>query len=212
MIGCTIVLYSNERRGGLMATYDDSSFYAKDVIIIEDDGKSTIVLKALTAILNSILLRWYYETTFPTLHVQRNELASLPIPNLVNIEEFSSLADTMLSLNKQLQEKRARFLHRLSENFEGVKITSALQTFDQMDFKAFVGELKKQKIKLSLAEQDEWEDYFNQYRNDCQQLSEQIAGTDREIDLRVYQLYGLTYDEVKTIDPDTTITMSEYAQ
>ena len=198
--------------GGLMATYDDSSFYAKDVIIIEDDGKSTIVLKALTAILNSILLRWYYETTFPTLHVQRNELASLPIPNLVNIEEFSSLADTMLSLNKQLQEKRARFLHRLSENFEGVKITSALQTFDQMDFKAFVGELKKQKIKLSLAEQDEWEDYFNQYRNDCQQLSEQIAGTDREIDLRVYQLYGLTYDEVKTIDPDTTITMSEYAQ
>ena len=72
-----------------------------------------------------------------------------------------------------------------------------MQTFDQMEFKAFVAELKKQKIKLSLAQQDEWEDYFNQYRNDCQQLSEQIAGTDREIDLRVYQLYGLTYDEVK---------------
>ena len=180
-----------------MATYDDSSFYAKDVIIIEDDGKSTIVLKALTAILNSILLRWYYETTFPTLHVQRNELASLPIPNLVNIEEFSSFSDTMLSLHKQLQEKRSRFLRRLSENFEGVKITTALQTFDQLEFKAVVAELKKQKIKLSLAQQDEWEDYFNQYRNDCQQLSEQIAQTDREIDQRVYQLYGLTKEEIR---------------
>ena len=186
--------------GGLMATYDDSSFYAKDVIIIEDDGKSTIVLKALTAILNSILLRWYYETTFPTLHVQRNELASLPIPNLVNIEEFSSFSDTMLSLHKQLQEKRSRFLRRLSENFEGVKITTALQTFDQLEFKAFVAELKKQKIKLSLAQQDEWEDYFNQYHNDCQQLSEQIAGTDREINQRVYQLYGLTEEEIRIVE------------
>ena len=58
----------------------------------------------------------------------------------------------------------------------------------------------------SLAQQDEWEDYFNQYRNDCQQLSEQIAQTDREINQRVYELYGLTEEEVKMVDPDTTIT------
>ena len=182
-----------------MATYDDSSFYAKDVIIIEDDGKSTIVLKALTAILNSILLRWYYETTFPTLHVQRNELASLPIPNLVNIEEFSSFSDTMLSLHKQLQEKRSRFLRRLSENFEGVKITTALQTFDQLEFKAFVAELKKQKIKLSLAEQDNWEDYFNEYAEACREISIKINTTDDEINRRVGQLYGLTDEEMKRI-------------
>ena len=175
--------------------------------------------KALLAILNSKIV-WIFLTSICVvrnggyIEVKPQYFEQIPIPPIEN--EFgnalSALADTMLSLNKQLLEKRARFLHRLSENFEGVKITSALQTFDQMDFKAFVGELKKQKIKLSLAEQDEWEDYFNQYRNDCQQLSEQITGTDREIDLRVYQLYGLTYDEVKTIDPDTTITMSEYAQ
>ena len=51
-----------------------------------------------------------------------------------------------------------------------------------------------------LTQQDEWEDYFNQYRNDCQQLAEQIAQTDREIDLRVYQLYGLTDDEIKIVE------------
>ena len=121
-------------------------------------------------------------------------------------QPFIALADTMLSLHEQLQEKRSRFLRRLSENFEGVKISTALQTFDQLDFKAFVAELKKQKINLSLAQQDEWEDYFNQYRNDCQQLSEQIAQTDREINQRVYELYGLTEEEVKMVDPDATIT------
>ena len=93
-----------------------------------------------------------------------------------------------------------------------MKITTALQTFDQLEFKAFVAELKKQKIKLSLAQQDEWEDYFNQYRNDCQQLSEQIAQTDSEIDQRVYSLYGLTYDEVLSIDSQTKIKREDYEQ
>ena len=102
--------------------------------------------------------------------------------------------------NIQLQAKRSRFLRRLSENIEGVKITTALQTFDQLDFKAFVAELKKQKIKLSLTQQDEWEDYFNQYAQACRDLSAKIAATDKEIDLRVYHLYGLTEEEIRIVE------------
>ena len=101
----------------------------------------------------------------------------------------------MLSLNQQLQEKRRRFLRRLNENMEGIKITTALQTFDKMDFAGFMAELKKQKIKLSLVQQDEWEEYFNQYREVCQELSAQINATDNEIDQRVFDLYGLTPEE-----------------
>lgn len=33
---------------------------------------------------------------------------------------------------------------------------------------------------------------------------------ERAIDLMVYKLYGLTYDEVKVVDPETTITEEEY--
>lgn len=173
--------------------------------------------KALLAILNSKIV-WIFLTSICVvrnggyIEVKPQYFEQIPIPPIKN--EFgnalSAIADTMLSLHKQLQEKRSRFLRRLSENFEGVKITTALQTFDQLEFKAFVAELKKQKIKLSLAQQDEWEDYFSQYCNDCQQLSEQIAQTDREIDQRVYQLYGLTYDEVKTVDPEISFTQAEY--
>ena len=35
---------------------------------------------------------------------------------------------------------------------------------------------------------------------------------ERAIDLMVYKLYGLTYDEVKIVDPETTITEEEYAK
>ena len=105
----------------------------------------------------------------------------------------------MLSLHQQLQEKRSRFLRRLNDNFEGVKVTTALQTFDQLDFKSFVAELKKQKIKLSLVQQDEWEEYFNQYKAACNEISTQITTTDNEIDQRVFDLYGLTPEEQQIV-------------
>ena len=101
----------------------------------------------------------------------------------------------MLSLHAQLQEKRSRFLRRLSENLQDVKITSAFEAFDKMTFPAFAAELKKQKIHLSLAQQDEWEDYFTSRKKECQELNAQIAATDAEIDNRVFDLYGLTEDE-----------------
>ena len=198
---------------------DTESYYTLDTVHNGTIIDKRFNLKYVMCLVNSTLHRYLYESSVNEsgkVFAQVKIIYIDPLPIKVVDETiqqpFITLADTMLSLNKQLQEKRSRFLRRLSENFEGVKITTAMQTFDQMEFKAFVAELKKQKIKLSLAQQDEWEDYFNQYRNDCQQLSEQIAQTDREIDLRVYQLYGLTYDEVKTVDPETTITMAEYAQ
>ena len=113
---------------------------------------------------------------------------------------FISLADQMLSLNTELQQKRQRFLRRLQDNIGVQKVTAALEHFDELDFKAFVAELKKQKISLSLSQQDEWEDYFNQYKADCNALSAQITATDKEIDCVVYELYGLSEDEIKVVE------------
>ena len=158
--------------------------------------------KALLAVLNSRIV-WLFLTSICVvrnggyIEVKPQYFEQIPIPSLDNEmgRVLSGLTDTMLSFNSSLQEKRNRFLRRLSENFEGIKITTALQTFDQLDFKGFTAELKKQKIKLTLVQQDEWEDYFNQYRQTCQELTSQIVATDNEIDLRVFDLYGLTQEE-----------------
>ena len=98
----------------------------------------------------------------------------------------------------------------MSNNFEGIKITEELSAFDQLKFPDFLKELKKHKITLKLLEQDEWEDYFNNYRSVCNQLSEQIAETEKEIDFRVYKLYGLTYDEVLIVDADFSVSREEF--
>ena len=120
----------------------------------------------------------------------------------INIEyqqSYVTLADAMLSLHQQLQEKRSRFLRRLTDNFEGVKITTALQQFDQLDFKGLMAELKKQKIHIPVKEQDEWEDFFNERVAECRELSAKIKATDEEIDRRVFDLYGLTEDERRIV-------------
>ena len=55
-------------------------------------------------------------------------------------------------------------------------------------------------IKLSLVQQDELEEYFNIYKNEINQLQNEINTTDEEIDQMVYELYGLTDDEIKIVE------------
>ena len=106
----------------------------------------------------------------------------------------------MLSLNKQLQEKKNKFINRIKSNLEIEKITKKLDAFYNFDFKTFLAELKKQKIKLSLKLQDEWEDYFDSYKKEINELQFQINKTDNEIDQMVYELYGLTVEEIEIVE------------
>jgi len=99
-----------------------------------------------------------------------------------------------------LNQKKNRFLKRLTGNFEIDKFSKKLQSFYEYDFKTFLSELKKKKIKLSLSQQDEWEDYFNDYKSQLTELQNQINQTDTEIDQMVYQLYGLTDEEIKIVE------------
>ena len=179
--------------------YDEQGFYSNNSIwFIPTQSKS------LLAILNS-KMGWWLITKFCSQIQNGYQLiwkyfGQIPIPAVNNDSLLSSLADTMLTLNADLQQKRSRFLRRLHENFEGVKITGALETFDTLQFADFLKELKKLKIKLTLQQQDEWEDYFGQYKSGCNSLSEQIAETDKKIDRMVYELYGLTEEEIKVVE------------
>lgn len=186
--------------------YDNNQYFndGGDIraIVISNENYS---IKYLLALLNSKLLDWYYGFIGKTKGAAREyfnkPLAEIPIPIIEKSyqQPFIALADTMLSLNSQLQEKRSRLLRRLSDNFEGLKITTVLQQFDQMDFKGLMAELKKQKITIPLKQQDEWEDFFHERVAECQELSAQIKATDEEIDSKVFDLYGLNEDERRIV-------------
>lgn len=60
--------------------------------------------------------------------------------------------------------------------------------------------MAKEKIKLSLSEEAEWEDYFIQESGKALELKTKIDSTDKEIDRMVYQLYELTEEEVEMVE------------
>ena len=166
-----------------------------------------IDLLYILSLLNSKLLNFIYQTVSQEkgrlfAEVKKINLAKLPIKTILPEAQqpFMELADKMLKLNADLQGLRSKFLRRLQDNFEGIKITGALEKFDTFDFTAFVKELLKQKIKLSLKAQDEWEEYFNAYRTDCTALTTEITATDHTIDQMVYALYGLTEEEIMIVE------------
>lgn len=158
----------------------------------------------LVAIMNSSLVRYELNTNRRSnIHIYPDDWKSIPIPPCPDQQPFIELADRMLSLNAELQRLRARFVRRLQENFGLETVSAALQEFDMLKYADFVRELKKQKIKLSLSQQDEWEDYFAERAAACATLRADIATTDADINARVYTLYGLTEDEIKIVEGGT---------
>lgn len=130
------------------------------------------------------------------------QLKKLPIKN-ISLEEqapFIEKADTMLKLNKELQNKIKKFKNRIMENFELKEISKKMENFYDLSFKDFVKELSKQKIKLKLQEQDEWEEYFLEYKNNIIKIKQEIDKTDSEINNMIYKLYDLTDEEIKIIE------------
>lgn len=80
------------------------------------------------------------------------------------------------------------------------KLTTKLQNWPSLDFKGFLGELKKAKVKLSLSEEAEWITYFNEQKAKAQELQSEINRMDQEIDGLVYELYGLTEEEIRVVE------------
>ncbi|MDX9705643.1 MAG: hypothetical protein RBT46_08065, partial [Weeksellaceae bacterium] len=57
-----------------------------------------------------------------------------------------------------------------------------------------------QKIQLSLSQKSEWEDYFTAEQTKALSIQSEINATDKEIDQMVYQLYGLTEEEIEVVE------------
>ena len=57
-----------------------------------------------------------------------------------------------------------------------------------------------QKVKLSIAEQQEWLQYFEEQKTKANAIQQAINQTDKEIDAMMYALYHLTEEEIKIVE------------
>lgn len=166
-------------------------------------------LKYLFTLLNSKLLKKYWEykyndnkNLFPK--IKGYQLDDLPLVNipLEKQQPFIEKADKMLSFNKELQDLSQKFQRMVLRKFDLEKLSTKLQEWYLLDFSDFIKELKRLKVKLSLSQESEWEEYFLEEKSKAIAVDSEIKNTDKEIDSMVYKLYDLTDEEIKIIEEE----------
>ncbi|MBT6006857.1 MAG: restriction endonuclease subunit M, partial [Prolixibacteraceae bacterium] len=107
------------------------------------------------------------------------------------------------------------FIKYLNSQFTIEKLSRKLENWHELEFSEFIKELqhaikKNNKIRINnglqpivmptkLDEMD-WMEVFENKKLEAQTIKYEIEKTDKEIDQMVYELYGLTEEEIKIIE------------
>ena len=183
----------------IIAAHDErGEYYPLNNFSFIAEKKEKNNLSYLLAILNSDLINFYFTHVFIDYNIKPKYLEKIPII-IDNVEKITEKSKKIQELTTIELTTSTKFLSRLSNNLS-VQITRNIKQFHNLTFSDFFNELKKQKVALSLEEQDEWEGYFNKYKTELRYLKDEIEKTDNEINLMVYKVYGLTKEDINVIE------------
>jgi len=134
--------------------------------------------------------------------ISLDNLSFFPIPKCTENDRnlLASFANNQVVLKNNFKNNCEKFQRTIQRKFELTELSTKLENWHSIPYKEFVAELSKKKIKLSLSQEAEWEDYFLAESKKAQAIKAEIDQTDKEIDAMVYQLYGLTDDEIKIVE------------
>jgi type II restriction/modification system DNA methylase subunit YeeA len=126
----------------------------------------------------------------------------IPIPKTdkKQRESLAKKAEQIIELNKNLHDSTKQALEFIKEKYNILKPSQKLEKFYQLGVNFFIDELKKKKVKLSLSEEEELRNWFKDKQVKLLDLEKQIQVLDKIIDNEVYELYGLTDEEIKIIE------------
>jgi hypothetical protein len=204
-------------------SYTDFDCYLSQTYYIIKTDK--VNLKFLIGVLNSKIvafwLRYKGKMQGDLYQIDKEPLINLPIPQATEQEQtqIASLVDQIMDLKKGEKEQIDKFLKLLEAEFDTkvgldshaqqlkdqmtgqkpLKITKKLEKYYDLPYSEFLDELAKQKIKLSLTQKSEWQEYFEKEVNKVKDLQNQINQIDQKIENIVIELYGLSEDDKKVL-------------
>ncbi len=163
--------------------------------------------KFLLSILNSKVIKFYLKQIANTSGVGttrwiNNYVKDFPIP-LINFTEqnkFIIKSEDMILYTNSLYEQSQKFQRTIQRKFNLEDLPKKIQDWYLLTYAEFIKELAKKKVKLSLSEEAEWEDYFETESKKAQDLKARIDATDKAIDKMVYELYGLSEEEIGIVE------------
>jgi hypothetical protein len=198
----------------LFAIYEERGFYTANTCYIMTSN--SLNLKYLSALLSSKLLDFFFKLLSnplartstnpdekPRYRLFKIYLEKLPIYPAHKEEQQCIIekSDRMSKLNLQLQNEINGLKQWIQKEFKVVKLSKKLETYFELSEDEFIEELRKKKVNTKSRKNREYlEREFNESLTIINPLIQEIEQTDKEIDQMVYELYGLTEEEIKIIE------------
>ena len=200
----------------LIAALDQNNYYFDTLvhgIYQKSEEKS---LESLLCILNSKPAT----TIYRLLHdikgkifakISLDNLSSFPIPKLTNDidQQFISFAKKRETYYLEFLLISKKFSTYFSSCYRIEKLSGKLSAWYELDFSDFIKELNKaikaaKGTPLSKKDEFEWMELFEENKKKALALKTEIDRTDQEIDQMVYELYGLTEEEIQIVSGATS--------
>lgn len=138
--------------------------------------------------------------------VRAQYIETLPIPEKPKSEKISILAQstqTKTETRYQCEQNFARRLADLCPEDQIFKLNKKLQNWWLLNFAELQKELTKAfKASISLAERNDWQDYFEREQQKRTELNSEIAVLENELNQQVYALFKLTAEEIALIESE----------
>ena len=165
----------------------------------------------LYGLLNSRVLEFVFKATSTIARggfyrYKSQYVEKLPIPKKPEQEIISQIA-TQCQANTEAKYKcEISFARRLKDLVpeQGVfKLNNKLNSWWELDFASLQLEIKKAfKGSISLAERNDWQDYFESEQTKRQQLQAKVTLLEDELNQEVYKLFNLNPDEIALIEAE----------
>jgi type I restriction-modification system DNA methylase subunit len=162
-------------------------------------------------LLQSKLYWWLITAMCPYVRGQYYELRvqymeTLPIPNASesqkqSIAKIAENCQTIAEQRYQKQEAVRRRIPDLCPPEREATLNTKLKNWWQLSFAEFRAEIKKIfKQDIPLAERNDWEQWLNSEGAEIEKLSAQLTKLEKELNDKVYALFGLTATEIKLVE------------
>ena len=196
----------------IQATFTDKTYYHGHSItpFILNNAKENSELFQILGIVNSTLMSWYAsqkspnfsKKTFPKLNPK--DIKGFPINKLFVKIDIHKKVQKIIDTNLVLDTSIVKFKSYFSGQYKLEKLTKKLENWYELNFTEFITELNKAikatgKTPLTKKDEFDWIELFEENKAKAQALKSQIEITEDEIDKMVYELYGLSEEEITII-------------
>jgi hypothetical protein len=200
-------------------SWDDSSLLVNDAgfFLIPTD-------RSLLGILQS-RVSWFCITKLCASLGERNDLIryqqkiqfirNLPIPQLTAEQQnqISRLSHQLTCIAQNRYRVRRDMAQRVKNDLgtNQSKITDRLDEWWQLDWQGFRDEVRKSfKQEIPIKERAEWQEFFQEQRNEIGWLTAEIVRLEEELNTAVYAVYGLNEEEIALIEQETKYAYGEW--